>query len=466
MPEIIDEKQVFTLKEVVLSIQRTLENRYKTAFWVKAEMNKLNFYKQSGHCYPDLLHKEDGKVVAQMRALLWGTDFKNIGHRFEDSTGEKLRDGINILFLGKLTFDPNYGLTIRILDIDPSFTLGELEREKQEAIKRLMEEGIFIKNKQLQLPLLPKRIAVISVESSKGYADFVKLTQNRMNDFVIEQMLFPSLLQGEKAVEQMLKQLGRIKKVSEQFDAVAIIRGGGGEVGLASFNDIRLARAIALFPIPVFTGIGHATNQTVCEMVSHTNAITPSELADKLLGYFESFINRLQNAAKTINLANRILNTENQQLSHYRFRMINQVKSLLTAQKANHTLLAKTLQNTAFSSLNKHALSLENLKSTNQSSTLKLLAQALNELHKSEVKLQSNSMQFLLKCSNNIELNEKSIALLHPANVLKRGYSITFLNGKAVRSSAVLKHGEQVTTILNEGSFISVVESTNENKKE
>ncbi|MDP2237410.1 MAG: exodeoxyribonuclease VII large subunit [Bacteroidales bacterium] len=466
MPEIIDEKQVFTLKEVALSIQRTIEKRYTTGFWVKAEMNKLNFYKQSGHCYPDLLHKENGKVVAQMRALLWGTDFKNIGQRFEDSTGEKLRDGINILFLGKLTFDPNYGLTIRILDIDPSFTLGELEREKQEAIKRLKEEGIFLKNKQLQLPLLPKRIAIISVESSKGYADFVKLTESRMNGFVIEQMLFPSLLQGQKAVDQMLKQLGRIKKVSDHFDVVAIIRGGGGEVGLASFNDFRLARAIALFPIPVFTGIGHATNQTVCEMVSHTNSITPSELADKLLGHFENFINRLQNAAKTINLANRILNTENQQLSHFRLRMINQAKSVLTAQKANHILLGKSLQNATFSSLSKHAFSLENVKSTTQSITRKLLAQALNEVQKSEVNLQRNSMQFLLKCSNNIELSEKSITLLHPANVLKRGYSITLFNGKAVRSSIILKQGEQVTTILNEGSFISVVESIHENKKE
>lgn len=466
MPEIIDEKQVFTLKEVTLSVQRTIENRYITSFWVKAEMNKLNFYKQSGHCYPDLLQKENGKVVAQMRAVLWGTDFKSIGQRFEKLTGENLKDGINILLLGKLTFDPNYGLTIRILDIDPSFTLGELEREKQETINRLMEEGVFAKNKLLKLPLLPKRIAIISVESSKGYADFIKLTESRMNGFVVEHMLFPSLLQGEKAVEQMIGQLARIEKVCNHFDVVAIIRGGGGEVGLASFNDYRLARAIALFPVPVFTGIGHVTNQTVCEMVSHTNAITPSELADLLLGHFEKYITKLQNAAKAIGMVNRVFTNETQQLFNYKERMVRQVKSFLNFQKTNQTLIGKSLQSAAFSCLNKNDLSLDQLSSKTQNNASIILTQSFNDLQKKEVKLKTFSRQFLLKCSNDLEMNEKSVSLLSPENVLRRGYSITLLNGKAVRNSKNLQIGEELTTILNEGSFLSVVGSIHDNKTE
>jgi exodeoxyribonuclease VII large subunit len=466
MPEIVNEKQVFTLKEVTLSVQRTIESRYKTSFWVKAEMNKLNFYKQSGHCYPDLLQKENGKVVAQMRAVLWGTDFKSIGLRFEKMTGENLRDGINILLLGKLTFDSNYGLTIRILDIDPSFTLGELEREKQETIKRLSEEGIFGKNKQLKLPLLPKRIAIISVESSKGFADFIKLTESRMNGFVLEHMLFPSLLQGEKAVDQMILQLQRIEKVFNHFDVVAIIRGGGGEVGLASFNDYRLARAIALFPIPVFTGIGHVTNQTVCEMVSHTHAITPSELADLLLGHFEKYIAKLQNAARTIGMVNRVFTNEIQQLSHYKHRMIRQVKSFLSVKKTNQALMGKTLQRSAFASLNKSEFALDQFSSKTQNYANRFLTESFNDLEREEVKLQTFSRQFLLKCSNDLEMNEKSVSLLSPENVLRRGYSITLLNGKAVRSIKNLQIGEELTIILNEGSFLSVVELIHENKTE
>lgn len=259
MPETVNNKKIFSLLEVTSSIQKTLSARYTSSFWVKAEMNKLNFYKQSGHCYPDLVEKQDGKVIAQIRSNLWKDDYMKINNTFLEVLKEPLKDGIKILFLAKVSFDPVHGLALRIIDIDPGYTLGDLEKEKQETIKKLQDEGIFNRNKSLKLPLLPQRIAIISVETSKGYGDFMKVIDGNPWNYKFFCFLFPSLLQGEKAVEGIINQLTRIKKVINHFDAVAIIRGGGGDIGLSCYNNYQLSKEFALFPIPVITGIGHST---------------------------------------------------------------------------------------------------------------------------------------------------------------------------------------------------------------
>src|SRR5690606_34833838 len=194
-------------------------------------------------------------------------------------------------------YDPVHGISLRILDVDAGFTLGDLEREKQETIAKLKEEGIYHQNKQLPFPLLPARIAIISVETSKGYADFLKIMDHNDYGYRFFHFLFPSLLQGERAVEAMLAQLRRIRKVQKHFDVVAIIRGGGGEVGLSCYNDYRLAKAIATFPLPVLTGIGHATNETVAEMVAYTNGITPTKIAEYLIRVFNDFSFPLEKAS-------------------------------------------------------------------------------------------------------------------------------------------------------------------------
>src|SRR5690606_29841452 len=173
MPEIVDGRKVFTLVEVAASIQKTVAQRYASSFWVKAEMNKLNYYPHSGHCYPDLVEKVDGgRVIAQLKSTLWRDDYVRINENFLSVVKSPLTEGIKILFCARITFDPVHGLALRITDIDPVFSLGELEREKQETISKLKEEGIFDRNKTLPFPLLPQRLAVISVQTSKGYADF------------------------------------------------------------------------------------------------------------------------------------------------------------------------------------------------------------------------------------------------------------------------------------------------------
>src|SRR5690606_11774441 len=217
--------------------------------------NKLNHYSHSGHCYPELVEKRDGQVVAEMRSVIWRDDYRRINRQFIEMTKEPLKNGITILFQAVISYDPLYGLTLRILDIDPVHALGELQREKLASIDRLKKEGIFAANKALAFPIVPKRLAIISVETSKGYADFLKILQHNPWRYHFEQTLFPALLQGDKSVQAIVGQLEQIAKRRNEYDVVAIIRGGGGDVGLSSYNHYLLAAAIARFPIPVLTGI-------------------------------------------------------------------------------------------------------------------------------------------------------------------------------------------------------------------
>src|SRR5699024_2379023 len=250
--------------------------------------------------YPDLVEKRKGKIVAEMRGNLWRSDFRRINTLFKKTLKEPLKDGIKILFLAKINFDPKYGLSLQILDIDPAFTLGDMEQERQQTISQLQEKNLFHKNKSLPLPLLPKRIAIISVETSKGLADFRKIIDQNTFGYNYFYFLFPSLLQGDNAVGSIMRALNRIRRVMKHFDIVAIIRGGGGDIGLSCYNDYELCKAIANFPLPVISGIGHATNETVTELVAHSNCITPTKTAEWLLQHFHDVAQPLKKGEEII----------------------------------------------------------------------------------------------------------------------------------------------------------------------
>ncbi|MDZ7740193.1 MAG: exodeoxyribonuclease VII large subunit [Bacteroidota bacterium] len=235
-----------------------------------------------------------------MRANLWKDDYLRINEKFLKITKEPIKDNIAILFSAKIKFHPVYGLSLQIMDIDPSYTLGELEREKQETIEKLKKKEIFENNIKLKRAKLPQRIAIISVETSKGYSDFTNVIENNEWGYKFFHMLFPSLLQGDNAIKEMVKQLKRIKLVKDHFDVVAIIRGGGGDVGLSCYNNYELAREVALFPLPVLSGIGHSTNETVVEMIAHRNNITPTKLAEFLIQEFHNFSVPVKDGQKSI----------------------------------------------------------------------------------------------------------------------------------------------------------------------
>ncbi len=489
MPTQLNDKTIFSLLEVTKSIQRTLEERYKSTFWVKAEMNKLNHYKQSGHCYPELLEKQEGRVIAQVKSTLWKEDFNRINQHFQHILKENLKDGIKILFLAKITFDAEHGLSLRILDIDPSYTLGDLEREKQETIELLKAENIYSKNKSISMPLLPQRIAIISVETSKGYADFLKVIETNAWHYKFFHMLFPSLLQGEKAVHSMIAQLNRIKKVIHHFDIVAIIRGGGGDVGLSCYNHMILAREIALFPIPVLTGIGHATNETVAEMISHTNAITPTKLAEILLQRFHNFSVPVQQAQdKIIDKSRRIMSDERTHLKT-EVKMFRSVTENILLHHHNQlqsntqTLLQQStfIFSRQFDQLESLRLMISKSSSTQVVTNKVLLSQLaiqmaraskhMVEIRKSKIlqlsqEVVNKTKGSLRNCQTSLHNLEKHVNNMSPENVLKRGYSITFVNGKLVKGVNQLKAGDTINTTIYEGSIESIVQSTNNKTNE
>jgi len=467
MPENSDNKLVFSLSEVAQSIQKTISNRYTSVYWIKAEMNKLNYYQHSGHCYPELIEKKEGKIIAQFKSTLWKDDYENINNRFLQILKEPLKDGIKILFSARITFDAVYGLSLRIIDIDPAYTLGDLEKEKQETIKRLKSEMLFDKNKHLKMAILPQRIAVISVETSKGYADFVNVLGKNAWGYKFFHILFPSLLQGEKAIESIIAQLDRIRKVADHFDAVAIIRGGGGDVGLSCYNSYELARTVAQFPLPVLTGIGHATNETVAEMIAFYNAITPTKLAEFFIQKFHNISVPLSNAIQIISLK-----------SNYFIR----------EQKKTYLNMSKYFSSVAVNLIISNKTSLkQNLKSINQFTGIILKQQQKNLMQyafkmnlatKNNLITQKNLSGFILKrlfkaeaYNRQIHLAkllsiEKQVAALNPVNVIRRGYSITYVNNKLLKKHTSVNKDDILKTILFDGVVTSKVLSTHKNKQD
>ena len=414
MPELMDNKTVFTLLEVSRSIQKTIAERYKSLYWIKAEMNKLNHYSHSGHCYPELLEKKEGKVVAEMRSILWKMDYQRINRQFMEVLGEPLREGITMLFQAGISYDPLYGFSLKIVDIDPTFVLGELEKEKRESIKKLTEEGIFDANKRLPFPLIPKRLAIISVETSKGLSDFFKIINGNPWGYKIECTLFPALLQGDKSISSIIKQLEVIANKLEDFDAVAIIRGGGGDVGLSSYNNYFLSKAIAIFPIPVLTGIGHSTNETVSEMVAYKNAITPSELADFLLQKFHNFAIPVDNALeRMLRAVRRSFEEENLKLKHIVASISWNSKTLLLKDKAE----------------------------------LNGLQAHLIRFSRQNIKENQAQLQHL----------ERMLGIVNPIHILKRGFSIVRIDGKSVHKLDQVEIGSELEIQLEDGKIISKV---------
>ncbi|MDQ2656791.1 MAG: exodeoxyribonuclease VII large subunit [Bacteroidota bacterium] len=461
MAETIDGKKIFSLLEVTSSIQKTLALRYTSSFWVTAEMNKLNYYPRSGHCYPDLVEKIDGKVIAQLKSTLWRDDYNRINDRFISVVKSPLKDGIRMLFCARVTFDPMHGLALRITDIDPVFSLGELEREKQESIALLKKEGLFDLNRSLPFPLLPKRLAIISIETSKGYADFRKMIDGNPYGYRFNHLLFPSLLQGDRAIESILSQLARIRKVASRFDVVAIIRGGGGEVGLSCFNDFGLSREIARFPLPVITGIGHATNETVVEMVAYRNAITPTELAGYLLQKFHDFAVPVRRAQEILASRAAGMIADERRGFFHTMKFFRSVTSnvLLRSRHDIHTLGRELLKQS-----NMNLLRQEQFQAAIVA-RLRGSAHALRNHHYQYVMQCSSLMRkaalsFIRQEKTSLENVIRTVSNMHPQNVLKRGYSITRLNGKALSAAAGVNASNIIETTLADGTIISEVTST------
>jgi len=458
VPEIYNGHKIFSLLEFTQSIERAINSAYSKGFWISAEMAKVNHYPASGHAYPTLIQKNDNKIEAQIQAVIWKVDYQRISQKFLNDISEPLKDGTKILFFGKLRYSPGNGLKIIIEDIDTTYTKGYLENEKQKAIKKLQAEGIFDFNKRVSVPILQKNIAIVSVQTGEGYRDFMNQINNNKNGYSFFTMLFESRVEGDKMVTEMKKQLSRIKKVAHHFDIVAIIRGGGGEVGLSVFNNYELAAEVAKFPIPVFTGIGHVSHNHVIDMVSAKSFINPTEMAVYIIQNFETFdekINVLNQkfVQSSRNYIDRNKNLLNQKSSEFKLRAENylqmhtnglRIKQFQLHQNYNNRIqFYKTALNHSRSNLNVYAVT----HSTHEK-------QKISSIQK-ELKL--IALQKIQAYNQNLIQKENNVKNLDPKNVLKRGYSITRIKDKAIKDIKTVAAGTRVKTILYHGEFESEV---------
>ncbi|MCK9305642.1 MAG: exodeoxyribonuclease VII large subunit [Bacteroidales bacterium] len=332
------DKVQLTLFQLQEQIRGSIESEMEGKYWVKAEISDIKNH-PAGHCYLELIDKpsEEKPVSARAQAIIWSSSYRLIKPYFETSAGSSLSKGMHILVMVQVQYSPLYGLSLIITDIDPSYTVGELEVARQRTINRLREEGMLDLNGSLSLPSLPRRIAVVSSASAAGYADFLKHLHFNEYGFAYKTELFEALMQGENAPLTIVKALERVAERMTEFDVVLIIRGGGSSHDLSCFDDYELSLNIAQFPLPVITGIGHEQDYHVADMVAHTSVKTPTAAADFLIDIFAGEQQQIDYLSRMIRqaLSGRI-SGENNRLSRYESRIRGACKMIISA--SNHTL--------------------------------------------------------------------------------------------------------------------------------
>ena len=386
-------------------------------YWLTAETSDVRINHSSGHCYLEFVEKNEfsGSIIAKARGYIWNNTFKLLKSYFEETTGQNFTSGLKILVCVSIDFHELYGYGLNVHDIDPTYTLGDLQRKRQEIIKRLEEEGVLTMNQELYFPELPQRIAVISSPTAAGYEDFLNHLFHNKSGFVFYPKLFPALMQGEQTESSIILALEKIFSCQELFDLVVIIRGGGATSDLTSFDSYLLAVNCAQFPLPIITGIGHERDDTVLDIVAYHKAKTPTAVADFLIEKTTETYEDLTNLEENITFGTtQILNQANQNLQNLSIRIPNTALSLLEKQYAHLELYKIKLQ---------HSIK--------------------NRLNESESQLKEK---------------EAFIKLSSPEYILAKGYSITMKNGKAVKNAADLKHGDQILTKLSNGEVQSIVE--------
>ena len=296
------EKDYIELTDLTALIAEGMEEMFPGRVWVKAEISSLN-RKQNGHCYLDLSQSGRGGILAKVRATIWASRWNYIDQYFRSVTGSSLEAGMEVLFRAQVVFHQVYGLSLDIDEVDPEFTLGAAERERQLTIARLEKEGLIDLQKELCLPPLPYSLAVVSAPGAAGYGDFCHHLLGNEYGFVFRVDLFEAVMQGQQAPESIMAALGGIISSSIEYDAVLIMRGGGSDLDLACFDDYELAAAIARCPLPVFTAIGHDKDYHVADMVANTFVKTPTALADLFLDCFIAEDQRVSAVENRLRLA-------------------------------------------------------------------------------------------------------------------------------------------------------------------
>ena len=300
--EIFMEKEIFDLFEFQTRLKEGIECLFPSRIWVRAEVSAIKA-RNGGHCYLELSQSNSQGLVAKANAIIWSSRYRFIAPYFQSVTGSPISEGMVILVEVQVNYSQLYGFSLIINDIDPEYSLGLKELERQRTIERLGKEGLLELQKGLQLPLLPYRFAVISAEDAAGYRDFIRHLDENPYGFNVDIQLYPALMQGSECPDSIIAAMDAVLESGADYDAVLILRGGGARLDLACFDDYGLASVIAQYPLPVLTAIGHDQDFHVCDMVAHEYVKTPTALADFILGIYEDEDGRLSSLASRLRLA-------------------------------------------------------------------------------------------------------------------------------------------------------------------
>lgn len=442
-------------------VSKVLKQTFPKTIRLVAEISEMNI-NRTGHCYLSLVEKEEGsdKIKAQARATIWASTFRMLKPYFEKTTGRAFTKGLKVLLGVEVVFHENYGYSLNVRDIDPTYTLGDIERLRREILDRLKKEGISELNKLKKIPLLPKTIAIISSSTAAGYGDFIEHLQNNPKGYKFSTKLFPTIMQGDEAVGSIVSTLQKIAEYDGLFDIIVIIRGGGSRIDLSCFDSYELAYEMLQSPFPIIAGIGHERDVTIADSISHTRVKTPTAAAtfiiDQLLIADEDLkslsiafktglinnVNKLNEEMKKISSqfgpeVSALLNQENLKCSF----LNNRFKELASAfLKEKEYLLSNHLDNVG--KLCSYKLESRNIESINYSREFKLLIK--NKIDKENRQLEN--MQTIVSLSD-------------PLNILKKGYSLSYNNGKLIKDLQDIKSGDVVETILADGKFVSEVKN-------
>ncbi|MFP4525493.1 MAG: exodeoxyribonuclease VII large subunit [Bacteroidales bacterium] len=454
-----DMRDKLTLLELNSLIRQEIKNSFPASYWVIAEISEIKVNPR-GHCYLDLVEKDEleDRIIAKARGTIWVRKFRMLEPYFESTTGKKLTTGLKILVNVTVEYHELYGFSLNVIDIDPAYTLGDLARKKIETINRLEEEGIINMNKELPLPEVPQKIAIISSETAAGYKDFIEQLTHNPYGYKFYTKLFPAYMQGEEAEKSIVRALENIYEYESFFDVVTIIRGGGAQSDLSCFDLYGLASNIAQFPLPVITGIGHEKDESVADIVAHTKQKTPTAVADFLINKAYLFEERLYELRDSFtNRVKDFLQQENQNISRITHQVVPAAKSTIEKSKHKVNLLINNFANS-----NKQYLNV-------QRRVLRTKSYELNNLVKTSLKHQHFSLELYKQNvkkyvksyfnSHREKLNNKENAkkYLDPQNILKRGFSITRHNKSVIQDIEKLEKDDIVETILYKGKIESVV---------
>lgn len=430
------DRHALTLFELNSLVSNVIDTAFDHAFWVEAELSEAREVR--GHCYMELIQKDifSATPVARASAKCWKTTWARLRPKFEHATGQGLHAGMKVMLLVTANFHEAYGFSWIVQDIDPTYTLGDMARKRLEIIKQLKEEGIFDLQKELSLPMFAQRVAVISSENAAGYGDFCHQLLDNDYGFAFQIRLFPAIMQGEQVETTIINAMNEIYDHMDDFDVVVIIRGGGATADMSGFDTLSLAENVANFPLPIITGIGHDRDESVLDMVSNTRVKTPTAAAAFLVdnlanlsGHIEAMRERM------VTRVRQRMETEKERLG----RISGRVPILFSLVKERQEAKLTRLMTGITGYINDR------------------LRQAEHDIVVIEKNIQPLVEMKLAREDNRIAQLALRIKALDPERLLKRGYSITMLNGKAIHDPTTLKEGDIIETRVEKGSFASTI---------